>query len=118
MKNLIARLEAATEGSRELDAEIAKMVGTFRSERSKDEYHGTHFGPDYSPPYTTSIDTALTLMSEGWFWDIQNEPEFGGYCRMTDVPDIGEKMKDIVGYASTPALATCSAALKAREAAK
>ncbi len=57
--DIITQLEAAPEGSRELNEVLAKMVGTFRSERSKDEISGVHFGPDYSPPYTTSLDAKL-----------------------------------------------------------
>ena len=52
---LIKRLEAATEGSRELDKEIAEAFGWVHECMNSD----TH------PHLTTSIDAALTLVPEG-----------------------------------------------------
>jgi hypothetical protein len=62
MTDLIARLEAATEGSRELDAYVARAVGinvTYSNEITPEPC-----GDDdcYLPNYTTSIDAALALI--------------------------------------------------------
>ncbi len=71
MKALIERLEQATEGSHELDWEIAVMMFpgglNERDERCMSvqaamEIAGKTF---MLPPYTRSIDAAITLLPEG-----------------------------------------------------
>lgn len=68
--DLIARLEEATEGSRELDAEIALTVFPAlmecRSDPEQGEGHWIHprYGKTYALDYTTSIDAAATLYPE------------------------------------------------------
>ncbi len=125
MKELISRLKQVTEGSRELDREIFDIAGTYVLEkrgRDRKEWLYKIGGKDWEridsyrfPRYTTSIDAALTLVPEGWFWIADNNPMTGGYARLNAVPDIGETMKEVAGDARTPALALCIAALKARE---
>lgn len=56
MDDLIAKLESATEGSRDLDALISVAVP----------------GADFSFDYTASIDAALTLLPEGMKWGIES----------------------------------------------
>lgn len=56
--DLTAKLEAATEGTRELDYAIAEALGRENVRKTQ----GT-FAPW---KYTTSIDAALTLVPEGW----------------------------------------------------
>lgn len=77
-------------------------------------FDGRLITDDLASKFTGSIDAALTLVPEGWFWNVDNNPEAGGYARMTDVPDIGEMMKDVRAVGRTPALALCIAALRAR----
>ena len=117
MKALIAELERATEGSRELDAEIAMFLypwlATYRNdpERGAGHWISDKDGPVYASNYTTSLDAALTLVPEG------------SYIRMT----IGRDKKawvwvecaedEKVAYA-IPALALCIAALRTRQAMK
>jgi hypothetical protein len=60
MKDLIARLEAATEGSRELDEAVSEFV-----------FMETRITP-FRRPYTTSLDAALTLVREGDEWSVTN----------------------------------------------
>lgn len=68
---LLARLERAEEGSRELDALIARHLGYVPSWSDSD---GTRFYPPgvksgdcrLPPPFTTRVDAALTLVPEGW----------------------------------------------------
>lgn len=58
MDDLLDKLRAATEGSRELDSQIYLYLGlTTRPEQWK-----IHVG---LPHYTTSLDAALTLVPEG-----------------------------------------------------
>lgn len=112
MKDLIEKLEAATEGSRELDAEIAiasgtAPVGAFRPCASLD--NGTFGTGAYSlwsaPHYTSSLDAALTLVLKGFGWNVNDD------CG--DVAVFGET-GEFRGDGRTPALALCIAALKAR----
>ena len=99
---LIEKLEGATEGSRELDAEIHVAVG------------GTEFTVPY---YTTSIDAALTLVPEGrarrtiylpcGFW-----PYRVWVYRDAHRPLEQDSGAPVLGR--TEALALCIAALRAR----
>ena len=132
MKDLIAKLEVATDGSRELDAEVACALDPKRHSPNKiepgcysdgkGEIRGA-VAPDFfyskAPLYTTSLDAALTLVPEGCGWIVESdggasvhrlEKAAGG-----GFPIIGEF--GIYGEpASTPALALSIAALKARAA--
>lgn len=116
MDDLIARLEAATAPSRELDVLIAQAVG---EPWGAGGYSiGGNWG-ERAARYTASIDVALTLVPEGWHWCA---------CGPSDthlpiayiVPDMGRTpwpkwVDDIEG--ATPAIALCIAALRARSAA-
>jgi len=119
--DLIARLEAATELDRELDAEIGRFaVARFLGYVPDRPQHGCAL-------YTASIDAALTLVPEGWRLAAlcERDPWF---CRLethdfesvtwgkgsdwiTEVTSGSEA----TAKASTPALAICIAALRARE---
>ncbi len=129
---MIARLEAATEGSDELDATlIACLVGGAAAQSPINGrwcvYKGEH--RDGSPAAwqpreptmielfrahidgrgpTRSIDAALTFKPERWSWRAGNLPSGKGFA------DLGtqQSLQCIVG--ATPALALCIAALKAR----
>lgn len=70
---------------------------------------------NYCGFYTESISEAEKLLPQGWFWHLENEPMYGGFCKMTNVPDVGEEMLTVVSYASSPALAMSAACLKAWE---
>ena len=129
MKDLITRLEQATEGSRELDCDIFNIDS--RYEITDDERRNTYNGNGLYgrnvhndmrvevPHYTESLDKALTLVPEGVRgWQI---------CKSVLGPTVAEFVHDdrddpggdwysvdgISGEASTPALALCIAALKA-----
>ena len=125
MTDLLERIEAATEGSRELDKDIASQVhpGTDWDKRYTANVGWGH--PDFNrvmranpvPHYTTSIDAALTLVPEGWGFKADCGLGYGNECtvghvgenKMYDQPDGWAK-------AATPALALCAASLRAREA--
>jgi len=118
-KELIERLEAAESGSRELDAEIAKEVGYTFMETwtlSEEYWIGPAPAPDKPvvlPRFTTSLDAALTLVPEG-FWTrliIATPP-------VAEVNPNNIESVDGKVIATTPALALCIAALKARESEK
>jgi len=58
MNDLIQRLQESSEGSRELDSAISEIVRGYPFD--------TEFRQLYGPAYTTSIDSAMTLVPEGW----------------------------------------------------
>ena len=109
MKELIERIEAASEGSRELDEAISAKVAGVRFQSVSTAGGGLRqFGYGLSTPdYTTSIDAALTLVPESCGWAVY---EHGS-------AQVGRNTKQYFGDANTPALAICAAALKARETA-
>lgn len=106
MTDLIERLEAATEGSRELDEEIAQAIFPKLKRR-----HASWYIDDVRTniePFSTSLDAALTLVPEGLMWDVESR----GAAFVGD-PKMPSRMFEM---AATPALALCIAALKARKA--
>lgn len=122
--DLITRLEAAAEGSRELDRGVAFAVklpfpswASFNEHAARHDY-GTSFiahGPwimERIPPLTTSIDAAVALFAErlpGWAWRISayvnSRPE-------ALIWQAGKEAPQRVA-AATPALALCIALLRA-----
>ena len=123
----IERLEAATEGSRELDAEIAVQIwpalAGFQpdSERGPGHWITPQDGPTYAEDYTTSIDAALTLVPEGWYLTCLAEVGCGHfYDWAATICDHLEGRVEDGDWRSapgqTPALALCIATVKAREA--
>lgn len=112
MKDLIAVLEAAPEGSQELDARvIAAVVGAEHVEHPKFNLqwhlHRMEIGP------TRSLDAALLLLPPGWHVAIGNLDPID--TRFTATICRGGEMWH--GYSKHAPLAMCIAALKAREAA-
>lgn len=113
---LIARLEAATEGCRELDADIGRVLGYWVSENAARLATGWDWiagvgdqgGKWELPHYTTSLDAALTLMPEGWIWDVASTG-----CVWT-MPSDNLDEQIVVGGVDNPIIALCIAALKAR----
>ena len=109
---LIEKLEVATEGSRELDAEIGEAFGIEPAHYSEYGYGDpAKDAPREHAPYSTSIDAALAL-PPAWDWEIDYDSDENGenglaVCRM------GDPMLRIEGEASTPALAVCIARLRA-----
>ncbi len=107
MDALIAELEAATEGSRELDVKIAwavhgEMIEKFKAEREKACQPSV--GLEYRP--TRSLDAARELAPEDVMWAV-------GDGRKGPWAKTGGNAKS---YAATPELAFCVAALKALQA--
>jgi hypothetical protein len=97
MSDIIARLETATEGSRELDAEIGRMFGAPRYTRNAPNIPNQPVWPNY----TTSIDAALALVPEGVKW----------WSILYEAAQAGDDLGNLP-------LAICIAALRARLLAK
>jgi hypothetical protein len=133
--SLISRLEAAKEGSRELDAHIAvTLMGyTFHEETTAEHFERGYFAcwmgkPHEShctnvsrwPAYTSSVDAALSHEAEG-FWEI-----YGPYKYLnipTPIPNrwravfwYGPELhaKKYEGWGATEALTRRIASLRAR----
>lgn len=126
IEELIAKLEAAAEGSSELDWWIY-LTATDRGrwefaspenelilpwpqwiENHPIEMRLPHYYDEERRPYTRSIDAALTLAPDRWSWRVGNLPSGQGFA------DLGtqQSLQCVVG--ATPALALCTAALHAR----
>jgi hypothetical protein len=99
MSDLINRLEAATGPDRKLEWAIWEH---FNVELKND------FARAFVPRYTESLDAALTLMPEGYRWELGVHPNLG-FC--------AEVWTDLVhrGFGSIPAIALLIAILRARE---
>lgn len=115
LTELIANLEAATEGSRELDGEIALTEGwTFQKMKGDAKPYwrkpGTvyyYMRADGPPRYTTSLDAALTGEN------IIDVRYVGGNQWMATHRDVAHN-REFTGRGCTEALARRIAALKAR----
>ena len=124
MTDLIARLEAASEGSRELSDEVARGLG-WTTEQVEDMWCNPvkiWLNPQkqymrsltFAPDFTRSIDAAITAVPGGFGWEISV------YATLTpkaivwdaDIRDQGPLFEQ--ASASTAPLALCAAALKAR----
>jgi hypothetical protein len=116
-KELIAALEAAEGPDRALDAAIAVAAKAvpydfepaFMTAEWRAIYDDRHWR---APDFTASIDAALTLVPEGAFWSItMRGVKRGGFhacCALRD--HNGLEWHE----GTTPAIALCIAALKAR----
>lgn len=129
MKDLIAKLEDATEGSRELDAEISAAIGNVVEPCGANDWavlYGTKIvegsegrleDEDWREleHYTTSLDAALTLVPEGYLWQIKQAVQC---CALVWALEVDYDDHPVpTGYSTThPALALTIAALKARSA--
>lgn len=106
MDSLIARLEAAQGGSREIDAAIAAAIGI-----AIDESVGC-----FCPEFSRSIDAALTLVPSGSWWDMGTMADGRTFGASVGGPN---NLFDTERCLSlTPAIAICMAAMKARAARK
>lgn len=133
MIDLIKRLEEATEGSPKLDLAILNSVSghEWRFCMAGRAVTWDRYGPDAAgnpvcslEPYTTSLDAALTLVPQGWRWQVSDrapKPHVGraflnnGEMQLAGIGGgRNPKFKASEVTAYTPALALCIAALKAR----
>ena len=116
LATLIAKLEAATEGSWELD----NVIWRFGWEHKWFEPSWRYDAEDPPYYYTQSVDAALTLVAPKADWSLlqvhgQERPsEASVYTRPYMQAD--DELHAKFAAAATPALALCIAALKAREA--
>lgn len=126
LSELIERLERAEAGSRDLDFAIAVAAQPFRVKVRRDEdiearydalpIEGSKSGAFYEvPPFTTSLDAALSLMPEGLAWVVSKQ-DGNPFAACGPVDRTGWVAWSEDNRAATPAIALCIAALKARQA--
>ncbi|MGB6080286.1 MAG: hypothetical protein WBF99_12580 [Xanthobacteraceae bacterium] len=112
LSDLIARVEAASGGDRELDHAIHYHLVVVKSDRFTERSWTTQAKAENwnTPRYSSSIDAALTLLPEGIELDLKLRKDGTGYaCAWTHHGN-----RSSTGAALT--LATLSAILKARQA--
>ena len=105
--SLLSRLQALTEPSREIDAEIALANGWTYIKCGDLRLWSNSDGPGAMPHYTGSIDAALTLVPRGAIWIC------GGHVRAY--------WADVSGYSGsgpTPAIALLIAIRSMQEESK
>ncbi len=125
MTDLIAELENAAEGSRELDGEIHFSPGSDlrwlepeireyakRRNISLTEANSLNSGPEI-PHYTTSLDAARSLSN--WVLVYASDVGADGLA-LVRLADTGSPVKEVEGIHNRLEMAWCIAALKARQA--
>ena len=109
-ESLAHRCEQATGPDRELGKGVLKACGwteVIAFGHSWLRPDGSPLMASSLPDPTASLDAALTLVPEGWQWEVQGR----GLALVHDGKKFIHK-----GRAATPALALCAAALRARAA--
>ena len=130
------RVEQLDGPCRVVDAEVLCALGTHVLEkRGRDRKAWWYLvgGADYDrldpdgyrsqwngvPAYTASLDAAMSLVPEGWTYvslEVCAKGKPTQHCRASVERLVGPDEIDerVAGYAPTPALALCAAALRAR----
>lgn len=112
MIELIKKLQEATEPSRELDAEI--YCATHKSAFA-DETPAQHmaYALKFCPPYTLSVDAALTLLRKHYLWELKQG--LGSHAIVWWLEKDWDDTGAPTGYSTVyPALALTIAVLTAR----
>lgn len=125
--DLIRRLEDAKAASYELNVEVWKLIGLTpkqethcsmwcrqngRDDLTRDDYLNA-----WAPPYTSSIDAAMTLLGPPGYplWTVTLNGRSHGAHGMTWTAEVTVPSSEFQGQSSAhPALAVCVAALRAR----
>jgi hypothetical protein len=121
MDDLLRKLQNLQEPDRKVDVEIACAVdninrGHFRDAIDEIGVPGSGWTPsvDEWPPYTASVDAAITLARPGFSWVVHGPWEDGTYCAGCATTIGGAWDDDVQG--SNAAIALCIAILEARGA--
>ncbi|MGR6533079.1 hypothetical protein [Brevundimonas sp. RM1] len=110
---LIARLEAAEVGSRELDAEIGQSLGVAMC-GDKDGAWGA-----WDAHWTSSMDAALAIVERvlpGWRWSVQQlDPNYEASLTIPNGAFLLSSDTEVYAISKTPALALVIAILRAKQ---
>ncbi len=110
---LIAKLEEAKEGSRELDYTIRMVLAGYEPVSADAARRADEDGADPAPHYTTNLQDAVDLVPEGWVWHVwgvdDGMPNAEVRKTISHTPQYGLS-------GCNPALSLCIAILKALEA--
>jgi len=100
LTRLAEMCEGAEGPSYDLEKKIAEAVGY----------------PAIVPPaYTASLDAAVTLVPEGWYWRAGHGVLWAGWAHLNRKhSDHCDRDDEHSAHAETPALALCTASLRAR----
>jgi hypothetical protein len=112
MTDLIERLEKATGPDVDLDEAIACFLAPPHPR------HGKPVGMIYAPKYTASIDAALTLVPKDLAWRVDVMTGLPGAIVCVPNAWVSHKTAPTHWAGTTPAIALCIAALKARASVK
>ena len=128
LEALLARVLEGEGPDRELDAEIARLLLPPDADAVTRSRHGWSyrvFGPDgwddewlENKPHTASLDAALTLVPEGYWWQISSgkrrhyDPQAGAELFFAGGPNRGDIT--VSADAATPPRALIAACLKVR----
>lgn len=114
IKSLIERIEKSEGADRELDHAIYEALGKPVVRMASASTHGTDL-VNWAPFYSASLDAAVTLVPEGWSFEVRSsgtgDPGQASVWNPMRAP--GHEEYRVSNFA-TPALALCAAALKAR----
>ena len=131
-EELIAALEEATEGSRQLDVDIFRFIGLTevqerhcrqwcRMDGRRTDLTREHYLIAWAPDFTTSLDAALSRVPKGWHLSSlhQRDPSVthdvnSAKLSPDNTNDKGWEHGTITEQGASLALALCIAALKAR----
>jgi hypothetical protein len=119
ISELIAALACASGGSDELDGEIHFAVMQPRWQRDPPPPGAIEKFKRSAPRYTASLDVAITAVPEGRAWRISSglvNVATGTFFPGQASASVETADERWSAFASTPALALCMAALRAREA--
>lgn len=142
INDLFAKLKKADAGSRELSDAVLLACGWVHKIENGDPRTEAWIAPDgtpydywddpharsrepipHRPSPTESLDAALQLVPEGWWWEAQRYGGATGTSRgcylwrfYTAAPE-SKEYKIVTGHGLTAAIACASGALKARQAA-
>lgn len=118
--DILSRLEAASVGSRDLDVRILGHIEAWSVGDIEYALTGEH--TVFAPPFSSSLDAALTLVPEGWGNLQVTTTASGSMIAIVAAPSKAGSAFPIKsrghGMGATAALAVTLACLKARQLAK
>ena len=121
MTTLADRIEGLAGPDREVDAEIAKAVGTLHGPEEIVDFESRSvvYIDEQARPYTASIDAAMTLLPDNCGYALRKSIGLSPLVSLQLDGDGWQIDRTVDGWTdwhrgATPALALCAAAIRAR----